>query len=377
MAEALRARRVKVAVCAPTHKAVGVLRLALHGPHSHEYGFNTIHSLLGLKPSEDGEKATFSKRGEGRFEECDVVIIDECSMLNADAQHHIDDALQDHFVLYVGDQGQLPPVGETLAPCFATPDRTTLTKIVRQARGNPIIKLAAAVRARQGETEDFAWCQQWVTADQGIYVPSKAEGLALVKAAFTSEEFRDDKDAYRVLAWRNKTVIAINQLIRGWIYGETETPFVVGEQLLCRQPIGEEGTDPLFKTNDEGTVASIERVLQRFEFPAVEGTRMRRTLQGDDEMDDPEAWRGAVAAMKKTTAARRLGRGLEVWKIELRHLATPELATTFLPANVAATQQDETNRTRTCLGKPGRTAGAGAITMSSSARSVICAIATR
>ncbi len=76
----------------------------------------------------------------------DLVIVDEASMVGETLHAEILEQLPDSAVLlYVGDHEQLPPVSEDWGPEFTFPT-AELTKIHRQAEGNPIIQVATGIR---------------------------------------------------------------------------------------------------------------------------------------------------------------------------------------------------------------------------------------
>lgn len=79
--------------------------------------------------------------------EADLIVVDECSMIPGDYYR----LLLSHGipVLFIGDQGQLPPVGYSCPLTDRTPD-AELTQIMRQGEGSGII--AAAAHARAGRS---------------------------------------------------------------------------------------------------------------------------------------------------------------------------------------------------------------------------------
>jgi exodeoxyribonuclease-5 len=135
----------RVAVCAPTNKAVSVLERNIRAA-AIEAPCLTIYKLLGLTPGSDDEKRKPKRVGKNKALHYDVVILDECSMVSSDLMEWINKDLRRHFVLYVGDPAQLPPVGEKLSETFATPSCSMLSEIMRQASDNPVIALATDVR---------------------------------------------------------------------------------------------------------------------------------------------------------------------------------------------------------------------------------------
>lgn len=123
----------------------------------------TIHSLIyrprGEETVEDETAGTtrvspaFSLNRQSPVAKAKLVIVDECSM--------VDEALGRDLlsfgtpILVLGDPGQLPPVSGGGFFTEAEPDYL-LTEIHRQARDNPILEMALAVReGRELERGDF------------------------------------------------------------------------------------------------------------------------------------------------------------------------------------------------------------------------------
>ena len=72
-----------------------------------------------------------------------LIVVDEASMVSKEMQDDLES--YGKRVLYVGDHGQLPPVGDSHNNLMLRPD-IKLEKIHRQAEGDPIIFLAKMVR---------------------------------------------------------------------------------------------------------------------------------------------------------------------------------------------------------------------------------------
>lgn len=275
-------RHDRVAITAPTHKAVAVLARKLREAGI-EAETTTIHALLGLRPSPtDGERTILKRAGRSKGDGYDCVIIDECSMIGADLQDFIDEDLAGCFVLYVGDPAQLPPVGEREAQCFSTPSRSGLNTVVRQAAQNPVLQAANAIRNTQGGRVSWDWAHTTDAAPLGVYLGGyNCEDW--LKDAFTSDEFRADNDAFRYVAYTNAKVAWVNRMVRRWIYGETLTPFVPGERVICRTPISDREGEPALSTNEEGTVQTIRASEVYLEFEAHKNDgRARQALPGWD-----------------------------------------------------------------------------------------------
>lgn len=104
-----RSPRPKIFVCAPTGKAAVRITEAMT---KYNLGLQatTIHTLLKVQGYASG-KASFAK-GEANPLECDLVVVDESSMIDADLMAALLRAIPHNAnLLLIGDPFQLPPVG--------------------------------------------------------------------------------------------------------------------------------------------------------------------------------------------------------------------------------------------------------------------------
>ncbi len=120
-------------------------------------GASTIHSLI-YRARESGEEVpSFDLWDEAPASKAELIIIDECSMVDAELGR---DLLSFGVPLLVlGDPAQLPPIQGGGFFTEAEPD-VMLTEVHRQAQDNPIVRLSMDIRAgeylepgRYGETE--------------------------------------------------------------------------------------------------------------------------------------------------------------------------------------------------------------------------------
>ncbi len=107
------ANKRRVILSAPTHKAVTVLARKLAEARIEGVTCRTIHSVLSLKAKPQTDRLVFQRDRGAEPVTADVVVVDECSMVDEDLFRHIKRHLPNAFVLFVGDPAQLPPVGET------------------------------------------------------------------------------------------------------------------------------------------------------------------------------------------------------------------------------------------------------------------------
>jgi exodeoxyribonuclease V alpha subunit len=162
LVDLLKARKRNARLCAPTGKAARRLS-ELTGAEA-----TTIHRLLEWAPDEG-----FTRTEHHPIEGCDVLIVDEASMLSVGLAEALLGAVgPGTHVLLVGDVDQLAPVGpgrvlEDLLDSGAVP-ATRLTEVFRQAACSLIVRAAHAINAgelplihaRDGDVRDFFFIER-------------------------------------------------------------------------------------------------------------------------------------------------------------------------------------------------------------------------
>ena len=240
VAEVVR-RKPSFAVCAYTGKAAQVLR-------SKGVNATTIHSLIyQVVMGEDGpvDPVEFELRSNL---DCDGIVVDEASMVPK-AIH--EDLLSFGVPLvYVGDHGQLEPVGGDDAGLMADPD-VTLETIHRNA--GPIAWFAEHLR-RGGSA--MGWRQPDGTED--VVDVLRAQDMHKV----------DITGADQIVCAYNKTRCEINAAVRECLGLPTGEP-AVGDRVICLQNDRERG---LFN-GMQGRITAIDH--------------RRRLLSFADEDDRP------------------------------------------------------------------------------------------
>ncbi len=165
----LRAKKVKALLCAPTGRAAKRL--------SESTGLlaKTIHRLLEIDPT-NGQ----FKRNEDSPLECDLLVIDECSMIDVPLANQLLKAVATHTaVILVGDVDQLPSVGagqflKDLITSEVIPV-VRLTEVFRQAATSRIVRSAHLIN--QGIFPQLATKDE----DSDFYFISEEEPEAIVK----------------------------------------------------------------------------------------------------------------------------------------------------------------------------------------------------
>lgn len=144
----LAAKQIPFLLCAPTGRAAKRMTESTGQPAK------TIHRLLEI----DTQRGGF-QRNESRPLDTQLLIVDECSMVDVPLMHRLLRALPEHdgHLLLIGDVDQLPSVGPGSALrdliASATAPVVRLTEIFRQAAGSQII--AAAHQINRGQTPAF------------------------------------------------------------------------------------------------------------------------------------------------------------------------------------------------------------------------------
>jgi exodeoxyribonuclease V alpha subunit len=144
----LRAKGTVVALCAPTGRAAKRLS------ESTGLEARTIHRLLETDP-----KTGSFRRGEGDPLDCDLLVVDEASMIDVLLMRSLLQALPDRAAfLIVGDVDQLPSVGpgQVLADIIlsASVPVVRLTEVFRQAAESRVI--VNAHRVNRGQMPELA-----------------------------------------------------------------------------------------------------------------------------------------------------------------------------------------------------------------------------
>lgn len=143
-----------IAITTPTHASLEVAKQLAGKFNSFDEEVihaSTIHSFLSLKIENDYNtgKQILKKDNLNKINnKCDLLIVDEKSMLNRELFEYIEYAIEREevkCVLLVGDQYQLPAV-EGEMPKLDDNHSYILKDIVRQAQDNPLIKLSLDLR---------------------------------------------------------------------------------------------------------------------------------------------------------------------------------------------------------------------------------------
>jgi exodeoxyribonuclease-5 len=338
---------LRVAISAPTHKAVGVLSsknrdmkrsfindlgnsppssgydfTALGGvpfhreTHFFEYSngakYNTTHSFFNIRETinEKGEiafKPVPNKKRTAFLNYAELLIIDEASMINEDMMKVIEE--KSIKILFVGDPFQIPPVGEAKSCVFDLEEVSSfeLDKIIRQPEGSGIIPLSAKLREKP--TNMFS-LKNWAKGNKDVVYLERDEYEEILREKVLESKEPDD---FKLLCWTNASVYKYNQQIRKIIYGEEVDEIEVGENLVTDAPVVV-GDRMVMPNNFEMKVLDMEIEEKEVEllesiYPCLKlkvdtskGYREIQILLGEVEKqykEDVNEFKGKILSMKR------------------------------------------------------------------------------
>ena len=177
------------AVVTPTNKAAAVLR-------SKGVQAETLYAVFFTPIEETPGQVKFvpnylqGSLPDGKLKYADVIIVDEASMLQTWLVSHLRQMCR--ALILVGDQHQLPPVGDRTNPdgFFCGRDHDVcLTEVLRQDEGSPILTLATHIRQGRlpgnllSELEPRTAFAQWYNGSQKIIAFTNNHRKALNRTA--------------------------------------------------------------------------------------------------------------------------------------------------------------------------------------------------
>ena len=172
-------------------------------------GASTIHSLIYRTRESGEEQPSFELWDDAPASKAKLIIIDECSMVDAELGRDLMSFGTPLLVL--GDPAQLPPIQGGGFFTNQAPD-AMLTEVHRQAQNDPIVRMSMAIReGRELETGEFG------------------ESQVIPRNALDPERVMS---ADQVLVGRNNTRRAYNLRIRQKQGIEEPLP-VAGDKLVC------------------------------------------------------------------------------------------------------------------------------------------------
>jgi len=256
----------KVRLTTPTHKSLKVAKDMLKKENIN-IDTSTIHSFLNLKlkPNfNNGLQELIEDMNKRNVNKCDVLIVDESSMVSAELFKYIKNAInfrKAKCVLFIGDELQLPPVDGETNPVFTLKHQYKLTEIVRQAKDSPIINLATVIR-KKIENKDYIEINELINLNVTGNHPAITifnSGKEFMLDFFDENWYNKDKI---LAAFTNEAVNAYNKAIRRkyWKSKNIENPnYIEVNDVLIFQEAHTENDTIIHANNDIVTVTKTEK----------------------------------------------------------------------------------------------------------------------
>jgi exodeoxyribonuclease-5 len=301
-------QKQEVYLCAPTHKAVSVL-----SEKAQEAGLSvcteTVHSMLNMICCQDDDKGEEyfapNKGFDAPISNADWIIIDECSMLDSFIWSKVleESHLNKVRLFVMGDKFQLPPVQESTSPAFEV-NGVELLEVVRHTGylASQVIQIREHINDRNPPL-----------AANGT--DPYGEVLNMTKPQWR-DRFLDDLRAGKdviALAWRNKTVNAINDYIRGKLHGEDAPPFLPGEPIVFNSPYEHPELERMYRNSE------------RLEILTAEWTQYKSTpcwrlqLSGDCDESEDDSYVYALAPDQEAYYREQCDRRHKMYRESVRH----------------------------------------------------------
>jgi exodeoxyribonuclease-5 len=259
-------------ITAPTNRAVSVLEEKSKASNGNYWWmqFSTVHKALYMKRvivEKTGEiyfKPDYKPKGETPFKDGFIIVVDEASMLNSEILFYLESYEYRHIpMIFLGDNKQLNPVNEVDSPIFIRPSlegkevelkvdgkslthivpkylQFSLTEVIRQAEGNPIIQLS-------NNLPSIGLMEEKILEDGSGYSYT-SDYDACVKEVAHHED-------YRYLAWTNVEVNKFNFEARKELFFNP-SKVEKGEILIFSAPY--EGSMQSYSNNAEVKVNSLK-----------------------------------------------------------------------------------------------------------------------
>lgn len=254
-----------------SHFAKKVLAESL-GPN---YIVMTVTSLLDITAYTDkktGElcfKPKTNNKGKEVFSSYDIIIIDEASMIDDKTFEMI--LKRGRKIIFVGDKYQLPPVGQDY-DSKAFDVITAELKTVMRFKG-PLFNFSQLfVEEISNYNEGYSINKNIINSelsrtskidDHGsgyVFLDNLPATIKLAAQEFKNNMLSTDK--CRVIAYKNKIIIKINNVIRKLLYGKNAVKFEINELIISNGGFG-----PAISNGSIFRVLGVKNVLGPLNIP--------------------------------------------------------------------------------------------------------------
>lgn len=265
--------RTTVCCTAPTHAAARVIEKAT-GKTS-----KTLQSLLGLRPNTDLvnydiANPQFDPKGTERIKDYAIVIVDECSQINASLFTLISNRAYNFKtkIIFMGDECQLPPINERVSNSFKIKNQYQLTDIVRQSKEHPLHPLFETLRYDiLHNTKTFIDYIKFnkkainTITNEGFEILNREDFLTYLIKYMQHENFEKNLSYCRYTAYTNENIRLTNKLIRKILVGEQAPTLHNNDLLLGYTTLVDENMYPIITNSDTYVISAITDYTNDFD----------------------------------------------------------------------------------------------------------------
>lgn len=271
-----------IALSAPTNKAVNILSDKFNDGlkidnNSINVDFLTIHKLLkyNIDYNIDG-KIMFIKKKGSIFNLYDVIIVDECSMLDRKITSDIiKETINTSIkIIFVGDPAQLPPVKEIKSQIFNLGIKKNIMMDVVRTENESIVGICNNVRKWLFNEISNPNLKKF--SNKGVFLyKNKSNNNNFFSYIKNSKWFKSFlKDILKknsntiILAWTNKRVEMYNNEIRKILFNKNKLKrFEIGDRLLLNNfyRIYENENIECLYTSEQIEILNIKKELCQFQ----------------------------------------------------------------------------------------------------------------
>lgn len=265
--QSLTIPKSQVAVTAPTHQAKKVISNATDFPA------DTIQKLLGLRPDVslddyNPNNPKFNPISQDKIGYYKIVIIDESSMLNAEAYKLLKSKASKHNVrlLFLGDSFQLPPVNESVSKVFSEAKHiSTLEEVVRQNAENPMTRILKIVRqdvkyGTENGIAEMVKVGKDIRGAEGFKCLSKTPFGEELLNMYYSTEYKHDANHIRFLSYTNVSVETWCNALRKKVQKDSNNQVAFNEMMVGYTTIVDRKTnDVILENGEDYEIINIEK----------------------------------------------------------------------------------------------------------------------
>ncbi len=257
-------------ITTPVHKALRILEKTVN-----RKGL-TFHSLHGLRPNVDLStfdlnNPQFDTIAEPKAKHYKLIICDECSMINS-SLYKLNLSRAIHYkykILYLGDEAQLPPIGEKISPTFKIKNRFRLTEIIRQEKGNPLLEpfylLRNDIENNTSEFTKYIFTHRNTIKDElGYILLNNIQFSSYLKDIYTSSLFKNNTDYSRHICYTNPAVSKWNKIIRNFIFPNNSRLIVEGDVLMAYNTIVDDFNNATFINSETYIVEHVRDYINDY-----------------------------------------------------------------------------------------------------------------